>query len=124
MEALCSRMRKLVTRTVSLLETLFPHDQKKIRKEKKGKEKNGRKIEKRDGGKPASWNPTPPNTFLEIPNVQKPPSMGGGTFRGFYGTINAQQTVIANETAVAYTQYRCDVGTPYGKLSPFVGYKG
>lgn len=62
--------------------------------------------------------PTHPNIFLDPPNVTKPPTMGGGTFRGFWGTINAFQTVVANETAIKFTQYRCDIGNPYSKWFP------
>ncbi|KAL9118461.1 MAG: hypothetical protein Q9187_004992 [Circinaria calcarea] len=45
------------------------------------------------------------------PRVIKLP--GGAEFHGEWAVVRAQQTVLPNETAISWNNWRCDVGTPY-----------
>jgi len=45
------------------------------------------------------------------PAVVKVP--GGAEFHGEWSIIKAQQTVVGNETAISWNNWRCEVGTPY-----------
>lgn len=44
---------------------------------------------------------------------------GGGEFHGEWAEIMAQQTLVNNETALSWNNWRCDVGTPYGQFVRF-----
>ncbi|MCJ1441574.1 MAG: hypothetical protein MMC23_002063 [Stictis urceolatum] len=50
----------------------------------------------------------------EKPAVVKVP--GGGEYHGEWALVVAQQSMIANETVVAYKNWRCEVGETFGKL--------
>ncbi|GAB1316609.1 hypothetical protein MFIFM68171_06819 [Madurella fahalii] len=48
--------------------------------------------------------------MMQDPSTPVIPIPGGGTYMGWWGEIIGQQTLIANETVVAWTNWRCEVG--------------
>ncbi|KAL3435005.1 hypothetical protein BDV09DRAFT_185443 [Aspergillus tetrazonus] len=64
------------------------------------------------------WTTTPDGSFTQVyqqspnPPVVEVPG-GGGSFNGMWQSVTGQQTVIANETAISWKNWRCDVGEPF-----------
>ncbi|MCJ1425573.1 hypothetical protein MMC29_003473 [Sticta canariensis] len=48
--------------------------------------------------------------FGEVPDPPVIKIPGGGEYHGEWGLIRGQQTLIPNETAIAWNNWRCDVG--------------
>ncbi|KAL4996286.1 hypothetical protein BDV10DRAFT_187233 [Aspergillus recurvatus] len=42
---------------------------------------------------------------------------GGGGYYGMWHSVTGQQTAIANETAISWQNWRCDIGEPFRKLT-------
>ena len=61
-------------------------------------------------------NPAPSSPNTDPPVVQIP---HGGSYHGEWALLIAQQTVIANETAVAWKNWRCEIGTTFRKFLSF-----
>jgi hypothetical protein len=71
---------------------------------------------------PSKLSPTPlrnqSRTYtvtIDPPVVEVPG--GGGSFNGMWQSVTGQQTVIANETAISWKNWRCDVEEPFRKLT-------
>ncbi|KAL4771703.1 hypothetical protein BDW60DRAFT_57225 [Aspergillus nidulans var. acristatus] len=64
------------------------------------------------------WTTSPDGSFTQVyqqspnPPVVEVPG-GGGSFNGMWQSVTGQQTVIANETAISWKNWRCDVEEPF-----------
>lgn len=47
---------------------------------------------------------------------------GGGTYRGQWSLILGEQTLVQNETAVAWHNWRCEIGETFRKSVPLNSY--
>ncbi|KAL4866179.1 hypothetical protein BDV12DRAFT_173231 [Aspergillus spectabilis] len=63
------------------------------------------------------WTSKPDGSFnQQYQQSPRPPAVqvpGGGGYYGMWTSIIGEQTLIANETAIAWRNWRCDVGEPF-----------